>query len=247
MSDRIALTGMVLSASPVGEYDKRLVILTKEKGRVTAFARGARRPNSPLLAAACPFVFGSFYVFEGRSSYRVVLAEVKNYFRELTEDMTVACYGSYFLEVANYYTRENNDELQMLRLLYGALRALLHPSLDNRLVRRTFELKAMVINGEYPQVFACVNCGAERDLSAYLPGKNGLVCSACKENYPYRTDLHPSTVYTLQYIISSEMGRLFAFAVSDEVLSELSVLVQGLCRKYMDREFRSLEILETIS
>ena len=72
-------------------------------------------------------------------------------FEELMQDFEGACYGQYFLEMADYYTRENVDGGGMLLLIYQSLRAILKPRIPNELVRRVFELKAMVVNGEYTE------------------------------------------------------------------------------------------------
>ena len=139
---------------PVGEYDKRITILTRERGKITAFARGARRPKSSLQAATNLFCFGSFEAYEGRSSYTVVKAEISNYFRELATDLDKTYYGCYFLELADYFCQENSDCVNQLKLVYQTLRALNVPSLSPKLVRVIYELKTLVYFGVYPNVFA---------------------------------------------------------------------------------------------
>lgn len=150
MSSNYEVTGMVLSSVPAGEYDRRVEILTRERGRISGFATGARRPGSPVMAAAQPFVFGTFVIAEGRSAYKIREARVDNFFAGLRKDVSGSLYGTYFMEVLQYVTRENNDETALLMLAYQTLRALESDAFDNRLVRAVFEIKTIMIEGEYP-------------------------------------------------------------------------------------------------
>ena len=150
MQDFIFATGIVLKQSPSGEYDRRVTILTKELGKIVAFARGARRQGNKLAAATNSFAFGTFKLYQGRDAYTLADAEIRNYFEGLMSDFEGAYYGMYFAEIADYYGRENNDERQLLGLLYQSLKALSAPSLPRPLVRVIFECKAIAVNGEYP-------------------------------------------------------------------------------------------------
>ena len=215
MQEYIWVTGIILKLAPVGEYDRHISLLTKERGKLSAFARGARRPGSRLAAATNPFAFGIFKIYEGKNSYTVTEADIQNYFEELRADYIGACYGLYFAEVTDYYTRENNDEREMLKLLYQSLRALSAQSLPNPLVRCVFECKAIAINGEFP--------GPPADRA-----------------------LEESTVYCLQYIASSSVEKLYTFVVTDSVLKELKQVAAEYMKRFVGREFKSLEVLQTL-
>ena len=151
MRELLELTGMVIRSAPAGDYDRRLVLLTRERGKITAFARGAKLPGSSLMGPSRLFAFGTFRLAEGKDAYSLYSAEISQYFEELSADVEASCYGQYFLEVGSYYSRENLDGSGMLLLIYQSLRALLKPEIPNPLVRRIFELKAMVMNGEYTE------------------------------------------------------------------------------------------------
>ena len=141
---------MVIKTYSVGDYDRSVVILTKDKGKITAYAKGARKPTSKYLAATNPFVFGEFKLFVGKTSYNIIDVSISNYFDLLRNDFTAAYYGMYFLEVVDYVTRENNDEKEVLKLLYQSLKALSNENFSYKLVQIIFNLKIVMINGEYP-------------------------------------------------------------------------------------------------
>lgn len=244
MSQSIVVTGMILSAAPVGDYDKRVVILTKERGKISAFAKGARRQNSQLMGSTNPFSFGEFVLYEGRTSYNVMQANISNYFMELSSDFEGAYYGFYFMEFADYYTKEYNDEKEMLKLLYQTLRALSSKRIPRKLVRCVFELKTLVVNGEYPEVFQCTYCGAKGKGAVFSSRNHGVVCEECKSVASDGIAVGSSALYALQYIVSSPIEKLYTFTVSEEVLGQLEKIMKQYIGMYVEKRFKSLEILE---
>ena len=198
MGVSIILTGMVLNAMPVGEYDRRITVLTKERGKITAFARGARR------------------------------------------------YGFYFLEVADYFSHENNDGREVLKLLYQTLRALKSDAFDNRLVRRVFELRTLLAEGVYPNVFSCQGCGKKEGLIRFSVRQGGMLCNHCAADEG-SIAVGADTLYTLQYVLAVEIGKLYTFRVSKHVLAEFGRVVERAFTQQVCHTFRSLEILQGVA
>ena len=265
MTGQIKLTGMVLVSMPVGDYDRRLTILTKERGKISAFAKGARKPTSPLLGCSQPFSFGEFILYEGKSSYNVVSADISNYFAELRDDVESIYYAMYFCEFSCFMTKENLEAGEPLKLLYMTLRALSKPALHKKLVRHIFELRFMAINGEMPQVEQCVLCGREEMLKEakgwFSPSEGGICCEACRKKrmqeqsglegsggrYQPENDglwIGTSTIYTMQYILATPLEKLFTFTVSDEVLAELADAMERFLNKHVGHKMKSEEMLE---
>lgn len=216
MQNFVIVTGIIIKSEPQGEYDRRVVILTKERGKISAFAKFSRKPGNKLMAPTNPFSFGQFKLYSGRNSYTMAEAEITNYFEKLRMDFAGAYYGMYFLEICDYYARENNDEAELLKLLYQSLRALLSEQFPKKLVRCIFELKAVMINGEFPGI---VN---------------------------YEPSLCDSAQYTIDYIMRTPVEKLYSFKVNDKVLSEIRDFNRKMCANVLDRDFKSLEILENI-
>ncbi len=204
-----------MKAEPIGEYDRRIVILTREKGKITVFAKGARRQNNRFLATTTPFCFGEFKLFAGQNSFSLSEVNVTNYFEPVRSDFELAFYGMYFLELADYYARENNDEKQLLKLLYQSLAALTYSELNKEFVKVIYEMKAIMINGEFPGV------------------------------PEYREDLSGAE-RAIRYLWDTPADKVYSFRVSEAVFAELKAISEKICKQAIDRQMKSLEMLQNI-
>lgn len=243
MGDITEVTGMVISSMPVGEFDRRVVLITKERGKISAFAKGARRLNSPLMGITRAFVFGTFQVYEGRTSYNIRSANITNYFEGVISDLDAVCYACYFAEIADYFCRENLDAANMINLLYVSLKALTHNQLSDKLVRFIYELKSIEINGECPDFFSCRNCGKTEGLTFFSSSGLGLYCNDCRTIPKDGIRLSQSTIYALQYIVSAPIDKLYTFTVTDDVLTELRMVMGRICSQVFDKHMKSLDMI----
>ena len=243
MSGNRTLFGIVLSNMPVGENDKRVVLLTKEHGRIACFARGSRRPGNSLSGSVEPFCSGEFEVYEGRDSYSIHSASIKNYFKDLKASLELVWYGYYFLEIAEYFSLEGNDERERMTLLYQSLRALESGKYSPRLVRAVYEFKTLCIGGNYPNVFECVGCGAKEGLKYISVKGGGCVCVNCRDKLGGRR-INDSTLYALRFVASKPSAKLFSFTLSDEVLIEMESIIREYYRMYIGHTFKSESFLD---
>ena len=76
--------------------------------------------------------------------------------------------------------------------------------------------------------------------------KGGMLCDKCAGKAGDTVHLDTSTIYAMQYIITSKIEKLYTFIVNEEVLNEIGFIMKRYVKNYVDKEFNSLEILNTI-
>ncbi|MDD6550571.1 MAG: DNA repair protein RecO [Lachnospiraceae bacterium] len=239
--------GFVLSSMPVGENDRRIVVLTKELGKTSAFVRGGAKPKSPLLAATNPFFFGDFEFYAGTNSLTLRGAKQQARFDDILKDLDDTYMGMYFLEVSGYFGNEAVDESDRLNLLYVAIKALMAHRIDRQLIRLVFELRTMLINGVYPDVFSCHHCGKHLDVNEenlFSAADCFFYDSACRSTINGTAmTVSPYVMYALQFVMSAPVGRIFSFELKGEALEDFSYIIRRLRNRFFEHTFKTERFL----
>ena len=250
MKDQMRVTGIVLSVFPIGENDRRLTILTKERGKIQVFARGCRKPNHPLFGVTQPLIYCEFMITEGRTSSYLNSAEGRDYFPWLKSDLDQIYYSTYFAELAEYFTVEGMDERNTLNLLFVTFRAMGQEKVSLPLIRRIFEYRILQYYGIGLEVFRCLSCSGEDQTHTLSIENGGVFCDDChgkiRDVYFHSVNLTPAVLYALQYVSSVPLTRLYSFNLSDEVFADFSWIVKHFLRLHVDHSFKSAEMLDML-
>ena len=198
------------------------------------------------MAVSNPFVFGEFQVYEGRDSYTLSGANIKEYFLDLAQMQPGVYYGFYFLELAEYFGQEGNDETQMLNLLYVTMNAIRSGKQDLRLIRCIFELRTITISGEAPQMFSCMECGTKENLTVFSLRDSAIYCPNCGKPSEIHGRCSRAPCWHAAISLPAPLAKLYGFTVNEEILDELERLLRAYLHRYVEKKMKTLQILDVM-
>ena len=189
MSERSSTTdAIVLRGRALGEADRIYTLLTRERGKVDAVAKGVRRPRSAMGGRLEPLAEVRVALHKGRSLDVITEARtVKSHWSGLVRPDALAT-ASLFAETVDLFCEPELPLPEIYALLAGAVSAVAASGEPAMLIPR-FQLRLLHALGLAPADDACVRCGdgfnehgAWLDLEA-----GGLGCERC---YGARGDAH---------------------------------------------------------
>lgn len=176
---------IVLRVVPFSETSLIVTLYTRALGRISAIAKGARRPKSPFEGALDLLSVCRIVVICKSSDSLELLTEAKlqRRFRAGQKSLVRLYCGYYVAEMLRLWTDDGVASNELYELTFGCIDAIDGQD-DALLAVIGFELAAMRILGNVPSTDTCVACGCElaergpRVPFSYELG--GVLCEECR-------------------------------------------------------------------
>lgn len=141
--------GIILRAIKVGEADKILTIFSREHGKLSAIAKGARKPTSKFGGRLEVFGYNDYLLGSGQSLYVVSQVETVESFYSLREEPETLKAASFIVKLVNSAVDEGHKNQPLFDLLLSSLQAL-NAKGNPSSVQIAFEFKFMDVEGFFP-------------------------------------------------------------------------------------------------
>ncbi len=219
--------GVVLRARDLGEHDRLVTLYTRDAGRLTGVAQGARRLRSRFGGALELFTWGDVVGFEreGRDLVRLDHFDIRRSFRRLREDLERLGQGARMVEAVARLTAERDPHPAGFALLLRGLRAL--EDGPPARVQLAFTLRLLDLLGHRPRLDRCVGCG--RPLGtveiAFDPSQGGAVCARC--GAPGALPVSPRTVGVLRGLQAAPWDARLRARIAPATEREAATVLDG--------------------
>jgi DNA repair protein RecO (recombination protein O) len=236
------INGIVIAENNMGDYDKMLTILTPNYGKISCVAKGARRPQSALLAGTQLFCFGEYLMFKGTSTYHINSCETIEIFYNLRTDLDKLKYAIHINKIIQDLTEENENCYRILQLFLNTLYTISETDKNKDFVLSVFKLRLLSILGFTPRVTQCINCKSKENLTKFSIKDNGFKCEVCGKQDKSCIDMNESTKNAIIYTISATPKKIYSFNLKDESLEEFKLITRIYFNEKTEKEYKLDEI-----
>ena len=251
-SNRVYRTkAVVLKQMPIGETNRIITFYTQSAGKVSAVARGVRRPGSKFGGSLEILNHVQTSISRGRSLDNVNECVVIDSFKNLREDLTAIAEGIYLTELVDTFGEDKSPNPRLFDILVDTL-----SNLDNFEHREFwiawFEFRLLHVSGFLPEFMNCVECRNSLDRSDHTfdPLAGGILCPSCVDTNGSEQAWMVS-VYTLSILrffqrsLNKTLGTGEASSYSEN-LTEIKSFLRTYMRYIAERDLKSTGFLDLV-
>ena len=239
--------GIVLKRSDFGEADRLLTIFTKDRGKVKAIAKGARKPQSRKTGHIELFMRSNFLFAEGKDLHVLTQAEMIEAYNPLREDLVKTTYAAYGVEMLDRFMQEEERQAEMYHLLANVL-GWFGEHDDILLAARYYELQLLSLAGFRPQLFYCVVSGDTiKEEDQFFSADLGGLISPGNETADRRAKtISAVAVKVLRYLQTRQWKTVKALKLKRPLHTEIEALLYYYLTYILERNLKSVDFLERL-
>lgn len=248
MSEKLVTKGIVLRATATKEADYILNILTDSLGRIAVVARGERRKGSRIAAGSELLAFSELVLYQRGNWYYLDEASTISLFDGIRQDIELLSLASYFAEMTECVTAEDEPVPEILSLLLNSLYALDTLQKPQSIVKAAFELKLLALSGYEPLLDGCAVCGTHNPKEPVLDAQQGvLLCRECAgHGGGGLLPLDAGSFAAMRHVLFSEPKRMLSFSLSGETEKRFAAACEVFAQVQLDRRFKTLDFYKSM-
>jgi len=243
----LRLEAVVLRHNDLGEADRMLILYTLESGKLTAIAKGVRKPRSRKAGHLEPFTRVNLLLARGHEIPIITQAETVEAYLPLREDLVRTTYAAYVVELVDRFSLEEGENRALYRLLTDTLARLCQPN-DLDLVLRYYELRLLDLVGFRPQLFNCANCENEiQPQDQYFSAaQGGVLCPSCGSQMPNVRPISISALKYLRHFQRSTFTEAARASLSASLHREIEAIMQYYLTFLLERNLNTPPFLRRL-
>ena len=238
---------LILRTYKLGEADRIVVFLTRDRGKKRGVAKGARRPKSRFTGALESLTRAgvAYYERELRDLVRINYIEMQrsplSVVARSGTDASALGHAEYFAELIDEWAPEGHADERLYRLGSSVIDALADGAPTERLARY-FEFWLLRLQGVYPAL-ACVECAGSLAGGAMMPPRAHMfVCERCAPAGG-GTPVSAGAIRFLAAAGSTSPAQLDSLSLSPAATRELETAHRRLINLHLEKELKSARVL----